>query len=663
MRIPTGSLAMACVLLSVALLLTGCAGAAVKEAQLGEEVFLQPAMEQGPDPFTESTAAVPTGSGVPRAVGTGRTADVSAPPAGLAVAPLAAAHALSGGTPGLYSGSVRVTVCDVERQIGRLTADPARGEAFARAAGVSRSALPGYLRALTPVLLRADTRVTNHGYRDGEAAGYQAVLQAGTAVLVDDRGLPRVRCACGNPLRPPEEARGGVGARGTAWSGYRPNQVIVVTPAPQAVSSLTLLDARTNSWIERQLGLDVAHDQLVAPPILANTAPPDPGLTGFPHPSRPDTGTPRAQQSRPGTAAGQVGGAVIGAGREAADRAPVTGTRADEPGHTRVRDGDRGARTGPRATEDRRDGERGAGDRDAGSRRAVAADAVDRRGGDRDAGERGAPGVDAVDRRGRDAGAGDRTAGGRGAAKPGAATPGATKPGAGEGHRNAPAADGHGTPTPTADGQGAAPAGERGTRDPGPRGIPTAVDRAVPAPDPTGAPTPTVAPPPGGAPTPTIAPSNGGAPTVEPTGASTPPGSPSASSARRTPPPAARALPPAPSASPSPSAAAPNTPAQPSPSATPSSVAPPPPSAPAPTPTQPLLDPFAHPPGLSLYDPPRTGALNVPQDLDGIAPPGAAGATGTPGPGDGTGRAPENTPGTGAVPDPAPSAPVDQTGR
>ncbi|MGV9359065.1 DUF6777 domain-containing protein, partial [Streptomyces misionensis] len=379
MRIPTGSLAMACVLLSVALLLTGCAGAAVKEAQLGEEVFLQPAMEQGPNPFTESTATGPTGSGVPRAAGTGRTADVSAPPAGLAVAPLAAAHALSGGTPGLYSGSVRVTVCDVERQIGRLTADPARGEAFARAAGVSRSALPGYLRALTPVLLRADTRVTNHGYRGGQAAGYQAVLQAGTAVLVDDRGLPRVRCACGNPLRPPEEARGGVGARGTAWSGYRPNQVIVVTPAPQAVSSLTLLDARTNSWIERRLGLDVAHDQLVAPPILANTAPPDPGLTGFPHPSRPDTGTPRARQSRPGTAAGQVGGAVIGAGRGAADRAPATGTRADEPDHTGVRDGDRGARTGQRVAEDRRDG-----DRDAGGRRGGEADAVDRRGGHRD---------------------------------------------------------------------------------------------------------------------------------------------------------------------------------------------------------------------------------------------------------------------------------------
>ncbi|GHF01088.1 hypothetical protein GCM10018785_74850 [Streptomyces longispororuber] len=64
--------------------------------------------------------------------------------------------------------------------------------------------MPAYLRGLTPVVPRADTRVTGHGCRDGRATGHQAVLQARTAVLVDDRGLPRVRCACGNPLLPPD---------------------------------------------------------------------------------------------------------------------------------------------------------------------------------------------------------------------------------------------------------------------------------------------------------------------------------------------------------------------------------------------------------------------------------------------------------------------------
>ncbi|MGW4884298.1 DUF6777 domain-containing protein [Streptomyces murinus] len=330
MRIPTGSMLMACVLLSVGLLLTGCAGASVKEAQLGEEVFLQPAAEQGPNPFTASMATGLARTGTPRPTGTGRTADVSAPPAGLAVAPLAAARALSGGTPGLYSGSVRVSGCDVERQIGGLTADPARRDAFAHVAGVSPADLPGYLRALTPVLLRADTRVTNHGYQGGQTAGYQAVLQAGTAVLVDNRGVPRVRCACGNPLRPPEEARGGVGARGTAWSGYRPNQVIVVTPAPQTIGSLTLLDAGTNTWIERRLGPDVRNDHLVAPPAVADTAPPDPGLTGFPHPSRPDTGQPSPRESRSNTATGEIGGAVIDTGRVTPGHGDGRGERPDD---------------------------------------------------------------------------------------------------------------------------------------------------------------------------------------------------------------------------------------------------------------------------------------------------------------------------------------------
>ena len=57
-----------------------------------------------------------------------------------------------------------------------------------------------FLGSLTPVTLRTDTAVTNHGFRDGSATAFQSVLQAGTGVLVDAQGLPRVRCYCGNPL-------------------------------------------------------------------------------------------------------------------------------------------------------------------------------------------------------------------------------------------------------------------------------------------------------------------------------------------------------------------------------------------------------------------------------------------------------------------------------
>jgi hypothetical protein len=310
---------MACVLFA-ALLLAGCAGTAVRNAELGDEVFLQPAADQGPDPFTDSTATGATATGRALPTGTKGTADAGAPSAGLAVAPLAAARTLSGETPGLYSGRAHVAGCDVELQITRLTADAARQEAFAGAAGVSRSALPGYLRGLTPVLLRADTRVTNHAYRNGQAAGYQAVLQAGTAVLVDDRGVPRVRCACGNPLQPPQEARGGVGSRGSAWSGYRPNQVIVVTPAPKAVSSIKLVDAGTNTWIERRIGTDVREDHVVPPPAQATAVPPSPSLTGRTPPAPADTGRPSAPESRPGGAAGETAGGARDAGSPAPDR-------------------------------------------------------------------------------------------------------------------------------------------------------------------------------------------------------------------------------------------------------------------------------------------------------------------------------------------------------
>ena len=45
--------------------------------------------------------------------------------------------------------------------------------------------------------------MTNHSFVGGRAVGYQAILQAGTAVLVDSSGRPVVRCRCGNPLLEP----------------------------------------------------------------------------------------------------------------------------------------------------------------------------------------------------------------------------------------------------------------------------------------------------------------------------------------------------------------------------------------------------------------------------------------------------------------------------
>ncbi|MFJ7147525.1 DUF6777 domain-containing protein [Streptomyces sp. NPDC100445] len=334
MRIPPRSIVTACVL-PAALLAAGCAGSGVKQDRVGETVFLQAATDRGPEPFTESgsgpsaTASGPASRTAPPATATvttgpapGRTGattplrsapppiapPVSAPPRSAPpptvppssaapgddgiFAPLPAAHTLSGTTPGLYRGTAHVAGCDVERHIGSLTADRARAGAFAHAVGVSAAALPGFLRGLTPAALRRDTRVTSHAYRGRRAAGYQAVLQAGTAVLVDDRGVPRVRCACGNPLDAPTADHDGVDARGAAWPGYRPSRVIAVSPAPRAVDSLMLVDVDARLWIERRTGRDVGRDRVVPAPQPATVGPTGPGPDGAAHTGRPATGHP-----------------------------------------------------------------------------------------------------------------------------------------------------------------------------------------------------------------------------------------------------------------------------------------------------------------------------------------------------------------------------------
>ncbi|MBX9392461.1 hypothetical protein K4749_02320 [Streptomyces sp. TRM72054] len=287
MRLPTGTFVTACAL-AAALLAAGCGTDGDEGAKAsGELLFLQPVEDQGPDPFTDSTA---TSSATPTPVT--RTPH-SAPtahsgPGVTAPASLTGVRTYSGWTPGLYGGRARSGSCDVDRQIRLLTADPGRAQAFARASGVSRAAIPGFLRGLTSAELRADTRVTNHGYRDGRATGHQAVLQAGTAVLVDDRGVPRVRCACGNPLGAPVAMRGTPGSSGRAWPEYRPADVIVVTPAPQAITNITLINVVSNTWIERPIGHDVRRDKVVPRPQSQSPSPSQsPSQTDRPSPSRP----------------------------------------------------------------------------------------------------------------------------------------------------------------------------------------------------------------------------------------------------------------------------------------------------------------------------------------------------------------------------------------
>ncbi|MFF5970616.1 DUF6777 domain-containing protein [Streptomyces sp. NPDC012769] len=285
-RWPSRSAAGAITALASALLLAGCSSGQPGEpgaqqtaaAAAVREVLLQPAASQGPAPFTPSTTreGAPANPGAPPATGVGDPA-----PAG---------RALTGATPGLYGGTRSVASCDVEQQIAFLTADQGRARAFAEAAGIPESNIAGWLRGLTPVLLRADTRVTNHGFRDGGPTAFQSVLQAGTAVLVDPYGTPRVRCACGNPLRSPAPAQGAAHA-GKPWRGYRPDRVVAITPTTTVVTRLVIANNPDNTWIERKTGTDGDQDR--RPDVLPPCAPASCDLVAAPPAPLPDAPAPQ----------------------------------------------------------------------------------------------------------------------------------------------------------------------------------------------------------------------------------------------------------------------------------------------------------------------------------------------------------------------------------
>ncbi|APU43254.1 DUF6777 domain-containing protein [Streptomyces sp. TN58] len=247
-----------------------------------QEVYLQPVANVGPNPFTASSA-------------TAESAPVQPPlpnPTGQGIRTVNAA------TPGLYGGTQRLGSCDVEQQVSHLTEDSAKARAFAQATGIEEAGIPDFLRGLTPVVLRADTRVTNHGFRGGRADAYQSVLQAGTAVLVDEHGMPRVRCGCGNPLGSPRAAKGSPVHKGDPWNGYQPNQVVVIEPTTHVINNLVIVNIADNTWIERKRGDDGAQDRTPqAPPPYdpADGIPDGPALpsgaaSASPCPSTPGSG-------------------------------------------------------------------------------------------------------------------------------------------------------------------------------------------------------------------------------------------------------------------------------------------------------------------------------------------------------------------------------------
>ena len=212
----------------------------------------------GPNPFTPSVALAP----VPAVTGSGASGGSSTN--GL--------RSVAGTTAGLYGGSGSQQACDATTGVNTLADDAAKAQAWVDAlnndgdltwSGGSKLAvddLPTYVGELTSVIVQSDTRVTDHAYSSGDARAFQAVLQRGTAVMIDKHGVPRTRCASFGPLTPPTPA-GSPKYRGTEWDGFDKTKLVVVTPGSREAETFRLVDIHTHKSIEVFAGQNCICDR------------------------------------------------------------------------------------------------------------------------------------------------------------------------------------------------------------------------------------------------------------------------------------------------------------------------------------------------------------------------------------------------------------------
>lgn len=190
-----------------------------------------------------------------------------------------ATQPLPGDRDGLYGGTLNNAECDRDKMITFLSSHPAQAGAFVEALNtdptlywsggrsLTTGDIPTYLRELTPVLLRLDTRVTNHGFDGTHPTTLQSVLQAGTGVFVDAHGVPRARCYCGNPLTAPAALSGEPKPVGTAWPGYKPTALAAVQPSSVIITVFVLIDVVTGQPFNRPAGTTGSNDSPRAQPV------------------------------------------------------------------------------------------------------------------------------------------------------------------------------------------------------------------------------------------------------------------------------------------------------------------------------------------------------------------------------------------------------------
>ena len=270
--------ALGVTLVALVLFAASCGGSDAKKTKSApkKEVFTEP-ISSTSNPFTP-----PAGT------------DQSVPPVqpqGVSTQP--------GGQPGLFGGTMQEGSCNKEQLITFLEQNPDKGQSWASTLGINFTDIRTYVTRLTPVLLRSDTRLTNHGWKNGKITSIQVVLQAGTAVLVDEKGFPVTKCYCGNPLTPPEAYPPKY--YGEKWDYFNPNSLTVVQKNVTIIDIFVLVDPKTGQSFMRPRGTDGAADipstppPSSGPPATTRPAPPTthpsttPPATTFPPPSTTPT--------------------------------------------------------------------------------------------------------------------------------------------------------------------------------------------------------------------------------------------------------------------------------------------------------------------------------------------------------------------------------------
>ncbi len=248
-------------------LLVGIGAGAVVSTQVGKdddqaagEIILAPAADPGSDPFTQPVSAAPDPKLAQAAT------PLSAP---VTVAAGAATTATAGGTPGLYGGTKDKAACDPQKMVDFLAANPAKAQAWVDALNadpevalpdgskLTVATIPDYVATLTPLVLREDTRVTNHGFKNGKANPLQSVLQKGTAVLVDTKGVPRSKCFCGNPLTPAVASKVAPKYTGSKWPDFDPTKISFIQQNTTVINNFIVTDLATGKTFTLKAGSPV----------------------------------------------------------------------------------------------------------------------------------------------------------------------------------------------------------------------------------------------------------------------------------------------------------------------------------------------------------------------------------------------------------------------